>query len=233
MTMTRLILVPGLLCTAHLFENQIHALKNFCEIKVASTLGFNSILKMAQNIVKNENSEFIICGLSMGGYVAQMVAYLAPEKVIGMGLFSTSGRADSNEKIKQRRALIELSKLGKFRGVTPRLLPKLLSAKSLKNETLVQKVVEMAINVGQTNFMLQQEAIIGRPDFRPFAQHAKMPVRILVGAEDQLTPPYLAEELDSLFADSHLTILPNIGHLSSIEAPDEVTKVISTLLSKV
>jgi len=34
----------------------------------------------------------------MGGYVAQMVAHFAPEKVIGMGLFSTSGRADTPEK---------------------------------------------------------------------------------------------------------------------------------------
>ena len=128
----------------------------------------NSILDMAQNIVRNEPSEFVICGLSMGGYVAQMVAHLAPEKVIAMGLLSTSGRADTEEK-KQRRALIELSKLGKFKGVTPRLLPSLLSTKALKNDSLVQRVIEMAADVGQVNFSLQQEAIMGRPDFRPFA----------------------------------------------------------------
>ena len=61
----------------------------------------SSILDMAQNIVRNESSEFVICGLSMGGYVAQMVAHLAPEKVIAMGLLSTSGRADTEEKKKQ------------------------------------------------------------------------------------------------------------------------------------
>ena len=231
--MTRLILVPGLLCTAQLYEKQIHSLKNICDIKVANTLGSNSILEMAQKIVKNETSEFIICGLSMGGYIAQMVAHLAPEKVIGMGLFSTSGRADTDEKIRQRRALIELSKLGKFKGVTPRLLPNLLSETALKNETLVQKVIEMSAAVGQINFTLQQEAIIARPDFRPFAKEAKMPVEILVGEEDKLTPPYLSQELGRLFAQSSLTILSGVGHLSSIEAPDKVTEVITNLLGKV
>ena len=231
--MTRLILVPGLLCTAQLFEKQIHALKNICDIKVANTLGSNSILEMAKNIVKNETSEFIICGLSMGGYIAQMVAHIAPEKVIGMGLFSTSGRADTDEKIRQRRALIELSRLGKFKGVTPRLLPNLLSDKALKNEILVQKVIEMGVAVGQTNFTLQQEAIIARPDFRPFAKDAKMPVEILVGEEDKLTPPYLSQELAKLFVRSRLTILSGVGHLSSMEAPDNVTEVLANLLGKV
>ncbi|GIS16500.1 MAG: hypothetical protein CM15mP117_19320 [Alphaproteobacteria bacterium] len=61
-----------------------------------------------------------------------MVAHLAPEKVIAMGLLSTSGRADTEEKKKQRRALIELSKLGKFKGVTPRLFAKFVIQKSIK-----------------------------------------------------------------------------------------------------
>ena len=231
--MIKLILVPGLLCTKRLFETQISALKYDYEIEVANTLGVNTIHEMAQEIILKQNSNFVICGLSMGGYVAQMVAHLAPEKVIGMGLFSTSGRADTPEKKQQREALIELSKLGKFKGVTPRLLPSLLSAEALKNKSLVQDVMDMAAQVGQTNFTLQQEAIIGRPDFRPFANTAKMPVEILVGALDQLTPPALSEELNSLFQDSCLTVLSGIGHLSSMEAADDVTSIIKKLISRV
>ena len=231
--MIKLILVPGLLCTRELFKNQIYALENICDIEIANTLGMSSILDMAKSIVRKESSEFVICGLSMGGYVAQMVAQLAPEKVIAMGLLSTSGRADTEEKKKQRRALIELSKLGKFKGVTSRLLPSLLSTKALKNDSLVQSVIKMAADVGQVNFTLQQEAIMGRPDFRPFAQYANMPVEILVGDEDQLTPIYLSEELDSLFCHSNLTILPHVGHLISMEAPDQVTEILTKLVNSV
>ena len=117
--------------------------------------------------------------------------------------------------------------------MTPRLLPSLLSAEALKNKSLVQDVMDMAAQVGQTNFTLQQEAIIGRPDFRPFANTAKMPVEILVGALDQLTPPALSEELHSLFQDSCLTVLSGIGHLSSMEASDDVTSIIKKLISRV
>ena len=104
--MIKLILVPGLLCTRELFKNQICALESICDIKIANTLGMSSILDMAQNIVRNEPSEFVICGLSMGGYVAQMVAHLAPEKVIAMGLLSTSGRADTEEKKSKEERLL-------------------------------------------------------------------------------------------------------------------------------
>ena len=79
--MTKLILVPGLLCTKQLFEKQISALKYDYEIEVANTLGVNTIHEMAQEIISKQNSNFVICGLSMGGYVAQMVAHLAPEKM--------------------------------------------------------------------------------------------------------------------------------------------------------
>ena len=231
--MRKLILVPGLLCTKLLFEKQIRALNKDHEVEVANTLGVNSIHKMAQGIISKQTSKFVICGLSMGGYVAQMVAHLAPEKVIGMGLFSTSGRADTDEKKQQRQALIELSKLGKFKGVTSRLLPSLLSDEALKNQALVQDVMDMAAQVGQLNFTCQQEAIIGRPDFRPFAGVAKMPVEILVGELDRLTPPFLSEELYSLFQNSNLTVLSGIGHLSSMEAADDVTNTIKKLISRV
>ena len=231
--MIKLILVPGLLCTKLLFEKQINALDNDYEIEVANTLGVNSIQEMALGIISKQKSNFVICGVSMGGYVAQMVAHLAPKKVIGMGLFSTSGRADTAEKKQQREALIELSKLGKFKGVTPRLLPSLLSAEALKDEAIVQDVMDMAAEVGQTNFTLQQEAIIRRPDFRPLASAAKMPVEIVVGELDQLTPPLLAEELHGLFLESNLTILSRVGHLSSMEAPNDVTNIIRKLISRV
>ena len=140
---------------------------------------------------------------------------------------------DLINKKKIKEAQIELSKLGKFKGVTPRLLPSLLSTKALRNDSLVQSVIEMAADVGQVNFTLQQEAIMGRPDFRTFAQNANMPVEILVGDEDQLTPTYFSEELDSLFSHSNLTILPDVGHLTSMEAPDQVTDVLTKLVSSV
>ena len=231
--MIKIILVPGLLCTGQLFAKQISALKDEYDIHVANTFGINSILGMAQEIILNHRSKFVICGLSMGGYVAQMVAHLAPEKVLGMGLFSTSGRPDTEEKRKQRKALIQSSKRGKFKGVTSRLLPSLISTQAMENKRLVQEVMDMAVEVGQTNFILQQEAIMGRPDFRPFARNTNMPIEILVGELDQLTPISMAEELNGLFRDTNLSILTGVGHLSSMEAPDKVTNTIKRLVSRV
>ena len=157
--MVKIILVPGLLCTEHLFAKQISYLEDIndaVDVVIADTRGMISINAMAERILIENQSPFIIAGLSMGGYVAQMIAHLAPDRVQAVGLFSTSSRADTPERKEQRQALINLSKLGKFKCVTPRLLPHLLSPEALKNLSLVEIIMQMAADIGQQNFTYQQ-----------------------------------------------------------------------------
>jgi len=98
--MTRLILVPGLLCTDILFTPQIAALKDETELVIADTFGMDSITGMAEKLLQENDGDLIVAGLSMGGYIALEAARLAPDRVRGLGLLSTA--ADRTQRRKPR-----------------------------------------------------------------------------------------------------------------------------------
>ena len=228
-----LIFVPGLLCTATLFEAQIKSLSPRIPCHVADTTGLSSVEEIAARTLAEINGPFIAVGLSMGGYIATEMARSAPERALGLGLLSTNASADSDEKRAQRRDLIALSQIGKFKGVTPRLLPRLLSKEAQDNDMLVQQVLDMALEIGQENFTSQQMAIMARQDRHAFLETLLLPSLVLCGTADILTPPAQSQKMADALPASELVLLDDIGHLSTMEAPEACNEALHRLLDRV
>ena len=231
--MSTIIFIPGLLCTQALFAQQASLLANTHQIRTADTTGSDSITAMAERLLAQTQGPLILIGLSMGGYVTMEAARLAPERVRGIGLFSTSAQADTDDRKQIRRDLVRLSSIGRFKGVTPRLLPKLLSEQALADEVLSKTVMQMAEEIGQQNFALQQQAIMDRPDQRPYLPSFTGPSVVVCGEHDALTPPELSSEMAELLPDCDLRLLPGVGHLSTLEAPQACLQAMQSLLKRV
>ncbi len=223
MKKTPLILIPGLLCDEVLWERQIVWLDDICTPQVGDTLHDDSMAGMAARILERAPETFALAGLSMGGYVCMEIMMQAPERVTKLALFDTSGRADTAEQTKRRKALIELATIGKFKGVTPRLLPLLIHPDRADDEDLTRTVIEMAGRVGQAGFLRQQTAIMNRPDRRKQMQRYDLPAMIVCGREDALTPLELHEEMADLIPQARLCIIEECGHLSTLERPHAAT----------
>ena len=132
--LSQLVFVPGLLCTNAIFSAQFAAFEGLATCHTADTTNMTSVAQMAEKALDDISGDFALLGFSMGGYVALEILRLAPERVRGLALVSTSSRPDTEEKRAARQALIELSKIGKFKGVTPRLLPRFFSKQALQDE---------------------------------------------------------------------------------------------------
>src|SRR5258708_307426 len=167
----------------------------------------------------------------MGGYVAQEILREAPARVRRVGLVDASGRADSEEQIARRHALIALAKTGTFKGVTPRLLPLLIHPARLDDRRLTGIVMAMAERVGQAAFLRQQQAILDRPDGRADLARVACPALVLCGRNDALTPPALSEELARAIPGARLVVVEECGHLSSLEQPDAVDRAFEDWLA--
>ena len=228
--MAKLVFVPGLLCTDALFQPQIDALSASHSIHIAQTTDCETIDQMVEYMLDSVSGEIIVIGLSMGGYVAQEAARIAPDRISAIALLSTSAQPDDEARKRQRHELIKLSKIGRFKGVTPRLLPRFLSAEALEDEAMCQTVMDMAAEIGQKHFTSQQYAIMARRDQRPYLPSFHKPSLVLCGMADELTPPQLSEEMAGLLPRAELVLLDKIGHLSSLEAPEEVTQAIIRLI---
>lgn len=231
--MSQLLFIPGLLCTKAIFQSQFAAFSDTATCLVGDTLGMESITEMAEKALADISGEFAVLGFSMGGYVALEIARLAPERITGLALVSTSARPDTHEKKQARQALVDLSKIGKFKGVTPRLLPRFFSEASLQDEAKTSLVLGMGQEVGQDNFMRQQTAIMGRRDQRPHLGAITQPSVVICGTKDVLTPPEDSQEAHSLLPNSNLHLLDDIAHMSTLEAPDEVNQALLSWYSRV
>ena len=121
-----LVLLPGLLCDAALWHHQSTYLTDLANITIADFTRDDSITGMAEAALATAPERFALAGLSMGGYVAQEIMRRAPERVTKLALLDTSARSDVEEQTKRRKELIQMSLQGKFKEVTPELLPKLI-----------------------------------------------------------------------------------------------------------
>ena len=223
MSKPNLLLVPGLLCDRRLWQAQIDGLKHAAECTVADVSLSDTIAGMASAaIAKLPPGPFAVAGLSMGGYVALEVMRQAAPRVIGLALFDTNARADSEQASDDRRRMMKMAATD-FDRVVNALLPKLLLPAHMRDAKLVAIVKAMAATTGKEAYCRQQEAIIGRIDSRPHLAQIKCPTLVLCGKEDTLTPVALHQEMADAIAGSRLVVAGQCGHLSTLEQPQLVT----------
>lgn len=218
-----LLLLPGLLCDEALWAHQVDFLSDIAEISIADMTRDDSVSAMASRALERAPEQFALAGLSMGGYVALEIMRQAPQRVTRLTLLDTSARSDTPEQTARRRGLIELAEKGRFKGVTPRLLPLLIHPDRQAEEALAGAIMGMAERVGQPAFLRQQKAIMGRPDSRPDLSGIAVPTMVLCGRQDALTPLPMHEEMAAGIPGARLCIVEECGHLSPMERPHAVT----------
>lgn len=222
-----LILVPGLLCTDALWRAQVDGLADVARITVsAEHTRHTDIGAIAAAILAAAPPRFALAGLSFGGYIAFEIMRRAPHRVDRLALLDTTATADSVERGKLRREMIKQAQLGRFLGVTDRLLPQFIHSGRLGDQTLVNSIKEMALSVGRDGFIRQQTAIIGRPDSRRDLPGIDCPTLVLVGRQDLLTPVARHEEMQAAIPDATLCVIEECGHLSTMERPDAVNQAL-------
>ncbi len=231
MNTEQLVFLPGLLCNDRLWANQIAALRDGVSCQVADLSHHESIKEMAFSVLQSVAGNFSLAGLSMGGYVALEIVRLAPERVKRLALIDTKARADNDQQRRRRKGLVTLARTGKFKGVTPHLLPLLIHESRRDDPDLTSVIYRMAQEVGREAFLHQQTAILGRSCHLDLLPAIHCPVAIITGQQDQITPPDCAEEMHRDIPDSRLHILESCGHLAPLEKPETVTRILRAWLA--
>ncbi len=225
-----LILVPGLLCSARLYAPQVAALWPLGQAAVADHRRHDDIAAVAAHILAAAPPRFAVAGLSLGGYIAFAMLRQAPERIAKLALLNTSARSDTPEQLSGREKLIAMAEEGKLSEVVETLTPKFLHRNRHKDEALKRIVRDMAADTGAEAFVRQERTIMSRPDSRPLLSSITCPTLVLVGDGDELTPPDLHKEIAGGIAGARLVVVPNCGHLSTIEQPDAVNAALAEWL---
>jgi pimeloyl-ACP methyl ester carboxylesterase len=227
-----LVLLPGLLNTRRLFERQIADLSDIADVIVPELYRHDSMSAMANAVLAAAPERFCLGGFSMGGYVCFEILRRAPERVERLALMDTQATPDAPEATARRRGLIEQTRIGKFHGVQPALLPLIVHKSRINDPDVVQPILEMSVEIGGEGFVREQRAIMARPDSRKLLIDIEVPTVVIVGRQDQSTPLPRSQEMAADIANAQLVVIEECGHMSPLEKPAEVSAALRKWLEE-
>src|SRR5579883_3313696 len=176
-------------------------------------------------------SKVVICGISMGGYIAFELWRKHPEKINALILADTRADADSAEARQNRQRQIDLIKAGKEKEVLKALTEKLISGHTKQTSPgIFQKIVRISSVVAPEALMNTIKGLAGRRDSTKLLSTITVPTLVLVGENDTLTPPPSALFIHQSIPGSEYHILPDAGHLPPMEAPDLFNSAVDAFL---
>ena len=158
----------------------------------------------------------ILGGVSMGGYVAMAVLRRHPERVAGLLLVDTRSGADDAAALDRRRSAAERADSGNIASGSDAVAPLLAdgTASAVRDRLAVIAGGVPAATVGWA-----QRAMAARPDSTELLASTSVPVLVVVGEKDAITPPAAARQMAAAAPEAELVELPGVGHLSPAEDP--------------
>lgn len=197
----------------------------------------NSIVAMAEAVLRWAPPTFALAGHSMGGRVAFQVHRLAPERVTKIAVLNTgsdarpSGAAGENEE-RNRRALLAMARSQGMRAMTVEWLKGMLPPYRQNDTALVEEIIGMFERKSPDLFEIQMLALLGRPNATPLLAEVECPALVLTGRDDAWSTPARHLDMAQLIPKSELVLIPKSGHMSTMERPEEVTAAMRAWLAR-
>jgi pimeloyl-ACP methyl ester carboxylesterase len=174
----------------------------------------------------------VLGGLSMGGYAAMAFVRRHRARLAGLVLADTRPGPDSPEVAQRRRDQIHQIKEQGTAELIETLLTGLLGEYTKRHRPDVVSTARSLMDSSSAGFIGALEAMISRPDSTSDLAAVEVPTLVVVGDLDTLSPPEVARTMQAAIPGSVLTVLPDAGHLSNLEAPDAFSAVVGHLVGR-
>ena len=221
-------MLPGMLCDAAAWESQIAALGDVCTPRVVSFGDADSIDAMADVALAGAPERFALAGHSMGGRVAQAIYRRAPQRVSKLALLATDFRGHPDETARAAEAARRDGMIARVAAVGLAEFARgwarqVVSPSRLDDAPLLAAVAEMMARHTPAQLAAQTLAGLTRPDFADLLPRVSCPTLLIAGDDDTLRPIAVHREMASLIPHSHLEVLPQCGHMVTLERPSLAT----------
>jgi pimeloyl-ACP methyl ester carboxylesterase len=176
----------------------------------------------------------VICGLSMGGYIALAFHRKYASRMAGLILTATRAGADSPEGKAGRDQAAQTAQEKGLSAIADAMLPKMLSPKTYEQRPeLVNRVRTIMEDNSLEAILGDLEGMKERPDSTPALQEIHLPTLILHGADDQIIPVKEAEAMRDAIPNARLQLIPDAGHLLNLEQPDLFNQAVRSFLQSI
>lgn len=240
-----LILIHGFPLDGSFWQPQVEALSAVAHVLAPDLRGFGSdrqalptamtmeaYAEDVRNLMDREGiARAVLCGLSMGGYVAMAFAERWPERMQGLILCNTRATADTDE---GRAAREQTARDAHAKGpavIARAMVPKVLSERTRRDRPEVAARIE-AIMSSQSAEAIAAAArgMALRPDRHEVLAALDVPALIITGSDDLLMPLETSQRMFHVMKRCELVVIEGAGHLASAEAPDTFNETLLDFL---
>ena len=200
------------------------------EVIIADNRSDDTIEDFAQRLLDNAPPKFVLVGHAMGGFVAFEVMRRAPDRVAKLALIATLASADGPAQTARRQGYIDLVTNGQFDQVVEERIPILFPEEKREDDQLLAVARTMAADTGADTFLAQQRAIMARIDSRPRLGEIAVPTLLIWGEKDGITSRAHHDEILEAIPGARLEVVPGVGHLPTVEAPEVVAWLLSNFI---
>jgi pimeloyl-ACP methyl ester carboxylesterase len=176
----------------------------------------------------------VLCGLSMGGYASFAFLRKYPERVYGLILADTRPGADPPEAQANRENVARIAETQGTTAIADLQVPRVLSEYTRHHHPEVEMRVRQMIESATVQGIAAASRGMGqRADSTDLPASIACPTLVIVGEQDALTPPSVAQEYTAQIPGSQLVVITNAGHLSNLEQPEAFLQAIEGFLGSI
>ena len=225
------VLVPGLVCDAAVWKHAAAALGARAPVQIAQHAELDSLAAMAEKVLREAPPRFALAGHSMGGRVALEIWRRAPERIAALALLDTGVTALAAGEAGEREAagryeLLEIARRDGMAAMASRWVQGMVWKPRLTDAPLIAAVVEMMARSSAEVFAAQIRALLGRPDAGALLPQIRCPTLVLCGEEDGWAPAARHIDMAARIPGAVLTLVPECGHMCTLERPEAVTRAL-------
>lgn len=245
---TALICLHGIGGNRHNWTRQLQSLGAFCRVVAWDARGYgdsddypgalaftdfsDDLLRLLDHLAVERAD---LCGLSMGGRIALDFYDRHPTRVRSLIMvdtfpgFDSSFTQEGRERFvrERRQPLLEGKTLAEIAPAVARTL-----VSPAAPPAVIQELIDSMCLLHHESYLKTIEAMTM---YRPVTDVAtvNVPVQIIVGADDKLTPPAISRKMAAAIAGARLLELPATGHLSNLERPAEFNACVRAFLEDI
>lgn len=176
----------------------------------------------------------MLCGLSMGGYIALNAITNFPKRFNALLLCDTTCMGDSPDAKENRMIAIESININGLEHYATESVKKLFAPESfVTNKDKIATIKTMIMETSEISLCRTLIALSNRTDTCDKLSKIAVPVLIVVGKEDKITPLSSANLMQKKIKGSILKIVEHAGHLSNIENSYEFNNYLMEFVSSV
>ena len=231
--MSTLILLPGLASDAAMWHAQLEVLARWRPVVTDVHTRHQAIPEMASALLGEHEGDLVLCGASMGGMLAMEAARQAPDRVRGLALLGTNAKPESAEMRTLREAAIVQFEAGRLAEVIEPNVAFAFHPDNSQDLALVMAYLEFVYRAGAAQLIAQNRAVITRPDARTHLPLVRCPTLVMCGDMDMLAPLVDSKEIAALIPGAELVVVPQCGHMLTMEQPDFVNVTLVSWLEQV